>query len=110
MIIVVASLSTLLAVALWAHGSMAAEMRALLLVMDESEEMGISEWTGPQLARALSEGRSDRGPYASLHALEDDGLVTSREEPGSGTPERGGIPRRLYSITSQGRFVARRKA
>jgi DNA-binding PadR family transcriptional regulator len=42
------------------------------------------------------------GTYVALRSLEDRGLVRSREEPGSATPERGGIPRRLYEITADG--------
>lgn len=97
----------IVAVAVWLHGWMEAEMQQVLGVMAEGEQMGVREWTGNQLARAMSWSEFRSGPFASLHQLERLGLVESREEPDSGTPERGGIPRRLYWITSRGRYVQR---
>jgi DNA-binding PadR family transcriptional regulator len=38
--------------------------------------------------------------YTSLDRLEDKGLL--RWKPAAGTPERGGLPRRLYSVTPAG--------
>jgi PadR family transcriptional regulator len=59
---------------------------------------------GVDIARELEAraGRSvSRGAlYTSLDRLEDKGLL--RWKPGAGTPEREGLPRRLYAVTPSG--------
>ena len=59
---------------------------------------------GVELARELEvrAGRTvSRGHlYTSLDRLEDKGFL--RWKPTPGTPERGGLPRRLYSVTPAG--------
>ncbi|NPD25628.1 PadR family transcriptional regulator [Corallococcus exiguus] len=37
--------------------------------------------------------------YPTLRAMEEEGLLSSREEP---DPERGGRPRRIYKLTGEG--------
>jgi PadR family transcriptional regulator PadR len=63
-----------------------------------------TEAYGVELARDLEEraGRKvSRGAlYTSLDRLEDKGLV--RWKPGSGAPEREGLPRRRYAVTPAG--------
>jgi len=59
---------------------------------------------GVEVAREL-EGRAGRtvsrgALYTSLDRLEDKGLVRWKLMPG--TPERGGLPSRLYSVTPAG--------
>src|SRR5262247_3367382 len=59
---------------------------------------------GTQIARELDQraGRTvSRGAlYTSLDRLEDKGLVRWKLMPG--TPERGGLPSRLYTVTPAG--------
>lgn len=59
---------------------------------------------GVEIARQLESRagrRVSRGHlYTSLDRLEDKGLV--RWKTGSGTPEREGLPRRVYSVTTSG--------
>ena len=59
---------------------------------------------GVDIAREL-EARADRrvsrgALYTSLDRLEDKGLL--RWKAGAGTPEREGLPRRLYHVTPSG--------
>jgi PadR family transcriptional regulator, regulatory protein PadR len=66
---------------------------------------------GADIAREL-EGRAGRtvsrgALYTSLDRLEDKGLLRWKAMPG--TPQRGGLPRRLYSVTASG-IVALRSA
>lgn len=56
--------------------------------------------------RASTRGKiclNDGSVYPALHALEEDGLVSSRVD---GAPVHGGRPRRYYKITSKGRKEA----
>jgi DNA-binding PadR family transcriptional regulator len=64
---------------------------------------------GAEIAREL-EARADRtvsrgALYTSLDRLENKGLVRWRATPG--TPERGGLPRRLYAVTPAGLAAVR---
>lgn len=62
-----------------------------------------------ELGRALESetGRSlSRGAlYTTLDRLESKGLLTWRQ--GDSTPERGGLPRREFSVTGAGRSALR---
>jgi DNA-binding PadR family transcriptional regulator len=52
-----------------------------------------------------SDGALRRGTvYVALQSLEEEALVSSREE--KNVPPHIGIARRLYTITSRGRYVA----
>ncbi|HWN84202.1 MAG TPA: PadR family transcriptional regulator [Vicinamibacterales bacterium] len=67
-----------------------------LLLRDE-------ELYGLQLV-AASRGRLKRGTvYVTLGRMEDKGFITAREE--APPPEEGGLPRRVYRVTSLGRHV-----
>ena len=62
-------------------------------------------WYGLDIVHAGA-GRVQRGSvYVALHALERRGAVISREVPDSGTPARGGIPRRQYRLACSHRAV-----
>lgn len=57
---------------------------------------------GPQYGLELIAATgTDGGLYAILANMEEDGLVTAENRPGG--PERGGRPRRYYTITDKGR-------
>lgn len=75
-------------------------MSAAQTILDLLDAHG--ELYGLQLVK-LSEGRLGRGTvYVHLSRLEDEGLVSSREE--DDVPDaRVGLRRRLYKITPQGR-------
>jgi len=68
----------------------------------------LSRAPGPLSGRAITllAGIGRGAIYVLLAQMEDDGLVTAEERLGG--PERGGLPKRLYSITDAGRARARR--
>lgn len=76
-------------------------MGARRVILDLLDEYG--ELYGLQLVK-LSNGQLRRGlVYVDLSRLEDEELVSSREEPVT-RPEIG-LPRRLYQITRKGRWA-----
>lgn len=73
-----------------------AVLLALIRLKDEAYGRAILKDVADRLGRDVAAG----AVYATLERLEVKGLVTS--ELGSGTPIRGGRPRRFYSIRGSG--------
>jgi len=69
---------------------------AILHLRDEAYGRTILKEVQSRLRRTVSAG----AVYATLDRLETKGLVSSRL--GSGTPERGGRPRRFYTVERAG--------
>jgi PadR family transcriptional regulator PadR len=68
-----------------------------------SSARGSGEMYGLELV-AASNGRLKRGTvYVTLGRMEEKGLVASRLE--AAPPDAGGLPRRVYEVTSLGRRV-----
>ena len=76
---------------------------AVLRLGDEAFGAGIARELEQRAGRTVSRGAL----YTSLDRLEDKGLL--RWKIASGTPERDGLPRRLYTVTPGG-LVALRAA
>lgn len=76
------------------------ELHIMLAIQHRSQNaygVTIREYIANQIGRSLSLGAL----YSVLNRLEDRKLVTSRD--GGSSPERGGRPKRLYSLTGEGR-------
>ncbi len=80
------------------------ERRVLMAVLKLASDAYAAE-IGRELRESSGKGISRGALYTTLDRLESKGLLTWKVDPS--TPERGGLPRRAFKVTTAGKAALR---